>query len=104
MPVHVVGLQAALAALDPEKVPAARDAALAELAAELATPKGSGLGVVNNNLMAAAATGLAAVESTLIWPRTTGQTWVARTLQDAEAYGDAILAAQGEQLAVELDG
>lgn len=100
--IHVTGVEEAQAAFKPEVVQQNLDAALTETATELATPKGAGLGVQVNSLSFSMQSGMAQVESSLVWPRTTGENWMRRTEEDFESIGQTALAAAGERIAAEM--
>lgn len=72
--------------------------ALEKMGDELSTPKGKGLGVQVNSLSFEVTSGLATVESSLIWPRTTGESWLARSAAEAEGIADQALQAAGEAI------
>lgn len=67
------------------------EGALVDMGTELATPKGTGRGVQVNSLSFEVKSGMAEVESSLVFPRTTGEAWLARSLSDAESMAEEVL-------------
>lgn len=100
--VRLTGVEDAQQQLSPSAPQDALQAVIEQLADELSTPKGGGLGVQVNSLMQNVDTGLAIVESSLIWPRTTGESWLARSQQEGESIAIIALDAAGEKLAQEM--
>jgi hypothetical protein len=100
--VTVRGADEAQSKLSPDKVQGALQGAIEQIGEDLATPKGGGLGVKVNTLTLNVSSGLAVVESSLVWPRTTGQSWLVRSQQDGESVALIALEAAGEQLAQEM--
>lgn len=72
--------------------------ALEKMGSDLAKPKGGGMGVKVNSLSFEVSSSLATVESSLVWPRTTGETWLARSLSEAEGVAVEHLQAAGESI------
>jgi hypothetical protein len=97
--ITVRGAEEAQAQLAPDAVHGALQQALEEVADDLSTSKGGGLGVQVNSLSATVGTNLAVVESSLIWPRTTGESWLARSEEEAESVAVIALEAAAEDLA-----
>ena len=94
----VTGLDALQAKSQAETVTQPVEAAIERIGAELATAKGGGLGVRVNTL-ALAVSGMAAViETSLVWPRETGNAWEAKTVVDFEAAAADHLPQAGAQI------
>lgn len=66
-------------------------AGIERMGQDLATPKGTGLGAQVNSLSVRVGSGLATVESSLVWPRTTGESWLARSLSEGEDLAETVL-------------
>lgn len=77
----------------PELTAAAMADALKNMGDELSKPKGQGIGVHVNSLSYEVSSGLATVASTLVWPRTTGESWLAHSESDAEDMAETTLQA-----------
>lgn len=100
--VHIQGAEDAAARMSPDAVQGALQGAIEQIADDLGTPKGGGLGVQVNTLSVSVSSGVAQVESSLVWPRTTGQAWLARSTQEGEAIALTAIEAAGEKLATEM--
>ena len=101
--ITVQGAEEAAQRMSPDAVQAASQQAVEAVADDLSTPKGGGLGVQVNSLSAAVGSGLAIVESSLIWPRTTGESWLQRSEEDAEVVGVIALEAAAGELAQAME-
>jgi hypothetical protein len=78
--------------------------AIGEVAAELSTPKGGGLAVEKNSLMMQLSSNMATVTTSLVHPRTTGESWAARSEEDFEDIAERALQAAAEQIAAAWEG
>lgn len=96
--VVVTGLEELQAKSQAETVTQPIEAAIQNIGSELATAKGGGLGVRVNTLALAVSSMAAVVETSLVWPRETGNAWEAKTIIDFEAAAADHLPAAGAQI------
>lgn len=92
------------ARLQPELVQEPLQEAVEAVAGELATPKGNGLGVRLNTLGLTVSGMAARVETSLVWPRTTGQAWLGHSLDDADPLVEEALARVEQAMAEGWEG
>lgn len=91
----IKGLESMSAKATAETVEGPTRQAIAAIGEELATSKGTGMGVRVNSLALQVQGMAAAIDTSLVWPRTSGGAWEAHTIEDFEAIAAEILPQAG---------
>lgn len=102
--IHLEGADQLIARLTDDAVQDPLSRAVEDVANQIGTPKGSGMGVRVNSLGVEIEGLSATVTSSTNWPRTTGISWLTRSEEDAQAIAEASLASAEAEIESALGG